>query len=286
MVEKKKAIEILEELRGRRGCVVNSSSPEFFEWRHQITDAAKHIFPNENSYLESIDSLLNPLESRRDRKEDNQTADPADSIDRMWNVDAVLSSMIDRIQKYWSDGGTASNPQGTNVSNGAADGSEYCGHESLRILENILRGTAAILHQQRLEPKNETEMNRLMKTIVTAAFPDTVSSPPIPNVVKTFKPEFGVPCLAALAEYKFADSLQEAKTCVDGILADSRGYQTGGQWSRFYAVLFMTSAFFSQQQIDQQFKQSGISENWKAIVLVGRGGRKRKTIPSVITGGI
>ena len=130
------------------------------------------------------------------------------------------------------------------------------------------------MEQQKIEPQNETEINRLMKTVVSAAFPDTVK-PAIPTVVKTYRPEFGVPSLAAVAEYKFAENEQELKQCIDGILADSNGYQADGQWKRFYAVFFMTKAFFTQAQIDEQFKQCGIKESWKAIVLVGRGNRAK-----------
>jgi hypothetical protein len=93
-------------------------------------------------------------------------------------------------------------------------------------------------------------------------------------VVKTYKPEFGVPSIGAVAEYKFADTEQELKQCIDGILTDTAAYQADGKWKRFYAVLFMTHAFFTPAQIDAQFKQCGIHETWKAIVLVGKGGRK------------
>lgn len=147
--------------------------------------------------------------------------------------------------------------------------------EALKIFENIIFGTAMIMEQQKMTPENETEMNRLMRSIVSAAFPDTISNPNIPTVVKTYKPEFGVPSLGALAEYKFAKSEKELKQCLDGIMADSRGYQADGKWKRFYAVLFMTGAFFTPAQIEEQFKSCGIHNSWKAIVLVGKGGKKK-----------
>ncbi len=147
-------------------------------------------------------------------------------------------------------------------------------HAVLRIFENILASTAMLLEQQKIAPQNETEINRFMKKVVSAAFPDT-TAPSIPTTVKTYKPEFGVPSLAALAEYKFADTEAELKQCLDGILADSRGYQADTKWQQFYAVIFMTGAFFTPAQIDEQFKQCGIHDSWKAIVLVGKGGRKR-----------
>jgi hypothetical protein len=129
-----------------------------------------------------------------------------------------------------------------------------------------------------MEPKNETEINHLMRTVVSAAFPDTISNPDIPTVVKTYKPEFAVPSLGAVAEYKFADNQEYLKQCIDGIMADSRGYQTDARWNRFYAVLFMTAAFYTQAQIDDQFRTCGIADSWRAIVLVGKGGRAKKPV--------
>lgn len=154
---------------------------------------------------------------------------------------------------------------------------ETLAQEALKIFENIIGGTAMIMEQQDIAPTNETEINRLMRTVVSAAFPDTISNPNIPTVVKTYKPEFGVPSLGALAEYKFAKTATELKQCLDGIMADSRGYQADGKWKRFYAVLFMTGAFFTPAQIEQQFKSCGIHDSWKAIVLVGKGGKKIAT---------
>lgn len=180
-------------------------------------------------------------------------------------VQALLSSYADILE--------------LNVQNGDASSI----HTSIRIFENILHGTAMIMERQGIEPGNETEMNRLMRTIVSAAFPDTTSNPNIPTVVKTYKPEFGVPSLGALAEYKFAKSETELKQCLDGIMADSRGYQADGKWKRFYAVLFLTGAFFTPAQIEEQFKQCGIHDSWKAIVLVGKGGKKKTTKPQPAT---
>jgi hypothetical protein len=159
-----------------------------------------------------------------------------------------------------------------NIDNGDASSVQT----SIRILENILGGTAMIMEQQEIAPANESEINRLMGTVVSAAFPDTISNPNIPTVVKTYKPEFGVPSLGALAEYKFARTEADLKQCLDGIMADSRGYQADGKWKRFYAVLFMTGAFFTQAQIEEQFKSCGIHDTWKAVVLVGKGGKKNK----------
>lgn len=154
----------------------------------------------------------------------------------------------------------------------AISGSQQAG---LAILENIIMGTATIMDEAQITPTCESDINRLMKPIIRAAFPDSIPSPPIPSVVKTYKPEMGVPSLGALVEYKYADSQQEMKQCLDGIFADSRGYTADGRWTRFYAVFFQTGAFYNQLQMDAQFKQCGIHDSWKAIVLVGKGTKKK-----------
>ena len=146
---------------------------------------------------------------------------------------------------------------------------------SVRILENILAGTAMLMEHLKTPPQNEPEINRFMKRIVSAAFPDTAAVS-IPTTVKVYKPEFGVPSLSALVEYKFANTEDELKQCLDGIMADSRGYQADGRWKKYYAVIFMTAAFFTPAQIEEQFRNCGICNSWKAIVLVGNGGRKQK----------
>ena len=150
-------------------------------------------------------------------------------------------------------------------------GSQQAG---LEILENILMGTATIMDEAQITPTCESDINRLMKPIIRAAFPDSIPSPPVPTVVKTYKPEMGVPSLGALVEYKYATSQNEMKQCVDGIFADSRGYTADGTWKKFYAVFFQTGAFYNQPQMDAQFKQCGIHDSWKAIVLVGKGSKK------------
>ncbi len=151
-----------------------------------------------------------------------------------------------------------------------------------RVFENILAGTAMLMEQLQTPPKNETQINRFMKKFVSAAFPDTIT-PSIPTSIKTYKPrEFGVPSLSAIAEYKFATTRRGDSQAMLGRdrLTDSHGYQADGKWHRFYAVLFMTGAFYTPAQIEAHFKQCGFPDSWKAIVLVGNGGKKKGSTQS------
>jgi YD repeat-containing protein len=85
----------------------------------------------------------------------------------------------------------------------------------------------------------------------------------------------GVKSLKAAAEYKFADSEDEVKKAVGGLYEDMHGYECE-DWKIFYAVIYMTDAFFTQDQIIAEFKSTGVHENWKPLLVVGRGSRNTK----------
>ena len=159
-----------------------------------------------------------------------------------------------------------------------ANGDESSVQTSLRILENLLNGTATILEDAQITPTCESDINRLMKPVIQAAFPGSIPSAPIATVMKTYKPELGVTSLGALVEYKFADNKEDMKQCVDGVFADSRGYTGDGKWNTFFAVFFQTGAYYNQADLDAQFKQCGV-EAWKVILVTGRAAKKKKTTP-------
>ncbi len=80
----------------------------------------------------------------------------------------------------------------------------------------------------------------------------------------------------AAAEYKFIDSMAEAKTALDGIYADMRGYSGHHAWRSFYAVLYMTGNFYTQADVDHEFRLVKADLNWTPLVVVGPGARKAK----------
>jgi hypothetical protein len=106
MVEKKKAIEILEELRSRVVVLLDpSGGPEFMGWRTDFEAAARNIFPNESSLLARVNSILNPPQVYSAGEGANLNADALDSHTRMRSVEAVISSMIDEVRTYRTDDG-------------------------------------------------------------------------------------------------------------------------------------------------------------------------------------
>jgi hypothetical protein len=61
-------------------------------------------------------------------------------------------------------------------------------------LERILRGTPKIISDRKLIPNNEADVQKEMFQILIHIFPDTTREFPIPSVVKTYKPDFGIMC--------------------------------------------------------------------------------------------
>jgi hypothetical protein len=154
----------------------------------------------------------------------------------------------------------------------------------LSTLERMLRGTAKIIADRKVQPKNEADVQKEIYNILLHVFPDTVREIPIPKVVKTFKPDLGVKHLKCAIEYKFVDSEKEAKSCIGGIFEDMMGYEGTDDWKTFFAVIYMTDNYMTQDQIEAEFKLSKAKKNWKPIVVFGKGERKKlpptKVIPN------
>lgn len=143
----------------------------------------------------------------------------------------------------------------------------------LRVFETMLENTPRIIERSRLVPSSEAEVRKAVRDVLRMAFRDVVREIPIPKSIKTYRPDIGVPSLMAAAEYKFIDSEREAKAALEGIYADMRGYSGHHAWRSFYAVLYMTENFYTQADVDYEFRLAGADLNWTPIVKVGPGGR-------------
>lgn len=146
----------------------------------------------------------------------------------------------------------------------------------LGVLETVLGNTAKIIANFNLEPASEKDVRNAVRTVLETCFPGVVREIPIPKSLKTYKPDIGVPSLMAATEYKFVDSSSEAKSVLDGIYADMHGYTGHPDWRTFYAVIYMTDAFYTQADLDHEWQLVKASHSWKPIVINGRGARKKK----------
>lgn len=144
--------------------------------------------------------------------------------------------------------------------------------DKLSQFERILINTPKIIKDRNIFPQNEAQVRQAVFDVLIHVFPDTVREIPVSQVTKTYKPDIGVKSLKAAAEYKFADSEGEVKKAVGGLYEDMYGYECE-DWKVFYAVIYMTDAFFTQDQIVAEFKDTGVHENWKPLLIVGKGSR-------------
>jgi hypothetical protein len=155
--------------------------------------------------------------------------------------------------------------------------SEFENTNSFILLEQILRGTPKMLTDRNIEPSNEAQVRNEVYNTLIHVFPDTIRELPIAKISKVYKPDIGIKRLKSAVEYKFVDSEAEAKTAIGGIFEDINGYEGSEDWTTFYAVIYMTDNFLTQDQIEAEFKLSKVPYHWKPIVVFGKGQRIKKT---------
>lgn len=155
--------------------------------------------------------------------------------------------------------------------------SEFENTNSFILLEQILRGTPKMLTDRNIEPSNEAQVRNEVYNTLIHVFPDTIRELPIAKISKVYKPDIGIKRLKSAVEYKFVDSEAEAKTAIGGIFEDINGYEGSEDWTTFYAVIYMTDNFLTQDQIEAEFKLSKVPHHWKPIVVFGKGQRIKKT---------
>lgn len=148
--------------------------------------------------------------------------------------------------------------------------------ERRKQFEGILINTPKIVKDRGIEPSNEAEVRRCVYDLLIHIFPDAVRETSIIQGTKTYKPDIGIKSLKVAAEYKFADSADEVKKAIGGLYEDMRGYAGSEDWTHFFAVVYMTDAFFTQQQIMAEFNHTEADDNWTPILVIGKGARKKK----------
>ncbi len=144
----------------------------------------------------------------------------------------------------------------------------------LAVFERVLRNTGKIIISADEIPQNEAKVRAAVRNVLELCFDDVVKEIPIPKNIKTYKPDIGITSLMAAAEYKFIDSKAEAKKSLDEIYADMKGYHGRYDWRSFYAVFYMTEQFYSQREVEEEFRLVKAELSWTPIVVVGPGARK------------
>ncbi|XXY51953.1 hypothetical protein WME91_12495 [Sorangium sp. So ce269] len=144
----------------------------------------------------------------------------------------------------------------------------------VELLERILRNTPKILQDRGLKPAKETPVYKAVGDVLGLVFPDFTPKVNLAKPLKTYKPDFGFPELGIAVEYKFASTEQEVKTALDGIFSDMQGYGGSREWTTFYAVIYMTGHFFTQEQIEAHTKISEGRQNWRILPVYGVGTKR------------
>ena len=146
----------------------------------------------------------------------------------------------------------------------------------IELLERILTSTPKILADRNLEPAKEPEVYKAVGSVLSLVFPDYTPSVNLAKPLKAYRPDFGFPGMGIAVEYKFATTEQEVKTALDGIFSDMQGYGGSREWTIFYAVIYMTEHFYTQEQIKAHMQVADGRQNWRILPVYGVGKRKAK----------
>lgn len=143
------------------------------------------------------------------------------------------------------------------------------------VLRTILLSTGKIVGDRGLAPKNEAEVRNAVLEVCQYAFSDAKRETPIFKRVSHYKADVTVQSLRAVVEFKFIDDRAEMKSALDGVYADMKGYKDMA-WESFYSVFYMTAPFFTQQEIDEEFRFVDADKTWEPILIVGPGRRVKR----------
>lgn len=140
--------------------------------------------------------------------------------------------------------------------------------------EEMLQDTGHLVHRRGVVPKNEHDVQVVMRDYLEVAFPDFLKEFPIPGVLKNFKPDGGVRSLKAVVEFKFADSEAEVVRALSDLFEDSAGYHGSEDWTTFYSVVYMTGPHSSAARFKSDIRRGGLHA-WTPILVQGPGSRRR-----------
>ncbi|HXB23579.1 MAG TPA: hypothetical protein VNV25_02495 [Gemmatimonadaceae bacterium] len=147
---------------------------------------------------------------------------------------------------------------------------------ALVLLEQLLKGTAAMLHSRGVVPKKEKDVQNELDLVMTSVFADDYCTGfDIAGSPKKFRPDFGIKSLRTAVEVKFADSHRELKTALSGVFEDMKGYEGSADWRRFYSFVYMTAPYTVADTFNRQVMKKGVE--WSSIVVTGTGHRTKRT---------
>jgi hypothetical protein len=153
----------------------------------------------------------------------------------------------------------------------------------IKDIESILREALYSITDTKVFPSppvNEAEVHSRIEAVLRCIFPDLKHGPTINKPIKSFVPDTGLPSIKTLIEYKFITNATEAKTIIDEILADTRGY-VSKDWHLFLYVIYETRRLISEPRWNDLLDKCDLTGNTKIIVISGepaetKGGFRRQ----------
>lgn len=133
-------------------------------------------------------------------------------------------------------------------------------------LVNILKNSARIVKNANIQITKESEIRNEILKIIEYSFPDAVKEQPIPKATKSYKADIAIPSLQTLVEIKYIRQEKDLPKALDEVFADMHGYHSL-EYTKFFAVLFMTSPFFTEGQINAHLQRCESFKNWTPILV-------------------
>lgn len=145
-------------------------------------------------------------------------------------------------------------------------------------LISILRSSLYSITDRNLferPPQNEPQVHYRIEGVLKCVFPDLKHKPQLTKPLKNFEPDTGLPSARTLIEYKFISNEEEAKLASDQLLTDTRGYFSK-DWDNFLYVVYETHRVKAESKWNEHFRECGIDDSAKVIVLSGEPIKKKK----------
>ena len=147
---------------------------------------------------------------------------------------------------------------------------------SFELLDHIFESGEEIINAVHPMPEKELHIQQPTNSHLNNTFPSFVKKVVIPKPIVCFIPDGGIADLQVAVEYKFVSSEDELKVAIHGLTEDISAYSGSRDWTMFYTLIYQTKHHGTQKQIKNALKKSGNADRWKAFLITGSGGRKKR----------
>ncbi|WP_123767417.1 hypothetical protein [Achromobacter xylosoxidans] len=135
-------------------------------------------------------------------------------------------------------------------------------------LANVLRSTRTILDGGGVTVKREEDVRNGVLSVIRYVFDDATKELTIPRIIKSSKADIAIPSIQTLIEFKLIRKKADLVASLDGVSADMRNY-CHPEWRSIYGVFYMQDPFFTQEQIEREWKMSLSDKTWTPIIVLG-----------------